>query len=148
MVFLNSEGNQTEDEVRWIEYDRRGSYLGIEGSHPNFSVNSGYENRSVVYVSWYGAAAFPNWLSEEKSLEKCYGEIGNRRNVDITKNGYRLLQKQNGNMPAVLELQQTITGQIQWMEIIAGIIIILLVIIMKLVQQALLAILMLLVYMI
>ena len=36
------------------------------------------------------AVAYCNWLSEQEGLEKCYGELGNRGNEDITKNGYRL----------------------------------------------------------
>ena len=39
-----------------------------------FSVKSGHEKRPVVYVSWYGAVAYCNWLSEKHGLVKCYGD--------------------------------------------------------------------------
>lgn len=44
----------------------------------------------VVLVTWYGAVAYANWLSEQEGLQKCYGEKGDRGNVNIKANGYRL----------------------------------------------------------
>jgi len=101
--FLNEEGNQIEGDyvgtpVTWI--DMSGSdWLGIEGSFPNFTVKSGYANRPVVFVSWYGAVAYCNWLSEKHGLVKCYGDHSadglsrwgtNGANYQPENNGYRL----------------------------------------------------------
>jgi formylglycine-generating enzyme required for sulfatase activity len=90
-AFLNSQGNQTEGGTTWINI-AADSYCGITGSSP-YSVKSGYENRPVVYVSWYGSVAYCNWLSNQKGYTQCYGPINNRGNdpsVWRTLNGYRL----------------------------------------------------------
>ncbi|MBL7795560.1 MAG: SUMF1/EgtB/PvdO family nonheme iron enzyme [Saprospiraceae bacterium] len=67
-AFLNEKGNQTEGGVEWI--DLSGKYASekcriqsINGSQ--FSVEPGYENHPVIYVSWFGAAAYCNWLSKK-----------------------------------------------------------------------------------
>jgi len=89
--FLNSQGNQTEGGGIWINLTGD-AYQGITGNGP-YSVIAGYENRPVVYVSWYGAIAYCNWLSTRHGLTSCYGPINNRGNdpsVWRTKNGYRL----------------------------------------------------------
>lgn len=70
--FLNENGNQTEGGVTWVNIVAD-AWCGIQGSGP-YTVVSGYENRPVVYVSWYGAVAYCNWLSEKDGLLKCYGE--------------------------------------------------------------------------
>jgi len=94
VLFLNSLGNHTEGGVSWIKIVED-YYQGItEGSDGGtFSVKSGYESRPVVYVSWYGAVAYCNWLSEQHGLTPCYGPINNRGDdpsVWRTLNGYRL----------------------------------------------------------
>ncbi len=96
--FLNSEGNQKECICKWIilsindnrafEDEYCGIIVGV--SSDSFEVKAGYEAHPAVYVTWYGAVAYCNWLSEEEGLDKCYGVKGDRRNVDISKNGYRL----------------------------------------------------------
>ncbi|MEK8018581.1 MAG: SUMF1/EgtB/PvdO family nonheme iron enzyme, partial [Candidatus Parabeggiatoa sp.] len=37
----------------------------IMGSTGNFTVEAGYENHPVIKVSWYGATAYLNWLTEQ-----------------------------------------------------------------------------------
>ncbi len=93
--FLNSQGNQTEGEVTWIDMSGDSKFLGITGgTNPGtFIVRPGYEKRPVVYVSWYGAVAYCNWLSSQHRYTPCYGPINNRGNdpsVWRTINGYRL----------------------------------------------------------
>jgi formylglycine-generating enzyme required for sulfatase activity len=46
----------------------------------------------VVYVSWYGAAAYCNWRSQQEGKQPCYNQLhwGSEVKCDFTKNGYRL----------------------------------------------------------
>jgi len=67
-AFLNEKGNQAEGGVQWINLE--GGYgsekcriQSTDGSR--FSVAPGYENHPVIYVSWFGAAAYCSWLSEK-----------------------------------------------------------------------------------
>jgi len=98
VAFLNAEGNQTEGEYNytwWNYYDDK--YNGITAMGENgtgpYIVTSGYENRPVVYVNWYGAVAYCNWLSQKEGLTPCYGPKDNRGTPSEwrTKSGYRLL---------------------------------------------------------
>lgn len=88
--FLNEMGNQSEGGTTWVNIVSD-VYCGIEGSGP-YTVKSGYENRPLAYVSWYGALAYCNWLSSRYGLTPCYGPIGNRGTESEwrTRNGYRL----------------------------------------------------------
>ena len=88
-LFLNAMGNFKEKKVQWLDLSPN-DYCGIVKNGEEFEVKPGYEKRPVVYVSWYGAAAYCNWLSEREGYEKCYGELNKRGNVLIDKKGYRL----------------------------------------------------------
>lgn len=92
--FLNSQGNQKESGSEWIKLSKA-PYCGIEEEtvSGNFSVKPGYEKIPVIYVNWYGAIAYCNWLSETESLEPSYGppdKRGKNPSLWLKKNGYRL----------------------------------------------------------
>ena len=65
-TFLNQKGNQIEGGVAWI--DLSGSW-GAEkcriqsADSKQFSVEPGYQQHPVIYVSWYGSKAYADWLS-------------------------------------------------------------------------------------
>ncbi len=63
-AFLNEKGNQKEGRAEWINLE--GSYRNekcrISKRSNRFEVERGYEDHPVIYVSWYGARAFCNWL--------------------------------------------------------------------------------------
>jgi formylglycine-generating enzyme required for sulfatase activity len=93
-AFLNSEGNQMEGNVNWINIVSS-KWCGILGGPKagSFRVTQGYSNRPVVSVSWYGAVAYCNWLSEKAEYAPCYGPINNRGNdpsIWLSGKGYRL----------------------------------------------------------
>lgn len=64
-AFLNEKGNQSEGGADWLNLD--GSYdderCRIYAEGTGFRVQSGYEQYPVIYVSWYGAKAYCDWLS-------------------------------------------------------------------------------------
>jgi len=68
------------------------SYSQISYSGGVFTVRtkSGRDmaNDPMVYVSWYGAAAYCNWRSQEEAKEQCYDL--STWNCDFSKKGYRL----------------------------------------------------------
>ena len=79
-LFLNEMGNKEEPEDRTWIYIENMSVPGEDfyitgGPAPGtFAVKDGYENYPAVNISWYGAVAYCNWLSEKHGLDKCYGE--------------------------------------------------------------------------
>jgi len=97
-AFLNE---QTSIGYGWISVDGGDAYIGLSGdiSNPSgITVKSGYETCPVVYVSWYGAVAYCNWLSGKNGLTPCYdprmADSNSGYNEDPNtwrqKNGYRL----------------------------------------------------------
>jgi formylglycine-generating enzyme required for sulfatase activity len=54
----------------------------------SFTVDSGFENHPVTYVSWFGAVAYCNFLSMIEGLQPCYDL--STFSCDFGKNGYRL----------------------------------------------------------
>ena len=67
-AFLNAEDNQEEGGVTWIEIggERSGEKCRILETKPGqFTVEEGYADHPVIFVSWYGARAYAAWLSEQ-----------------------------------------------------------------------------------
>lgn len=64
-AFLNEKGNQTEGGREWINlsgsYENEKCRIYLKGE--TYRVQSGYEKHPVIYVSWYGARAYCDWLS-------------------------------------------------------------------------------------
>jgi formylglycine-generating enzyme required for sulfatase activity len=59
-AFLNEKGNQEEGGVTWLELGS--DHCLIEESGGEFQPKSGYAYHPVVYVSWYGAKAYAEWV--------------------------------------------------------------------------------------
>lgn len=66
-AFLNEKGNQKQDTIAWLDTDGSwgDEYCRIYAEGDIFKVEKGYENYPVIYVSWYGAKAYCDWLSEK-----------------------------------------------------------------------------------
>ncbi|MBM3287812.1 MAG: hypothetical protein FJY88_10755 [Candidatus Eisenbacteria bacterium] len=75
----------SSDATIYLEVSSSSCRLDRSGS--SFVVQSGYERHPVVEVSWFGATAYCNWLSEMGGLALCYDESWN---CDFSASGYRL----------------------------------------------------------
>jgi len=60
--------------------------LSLSGG--KFNVKAGRSNHPLVYVTWYGAVAYCNFLSQMEGLQTCYNFTN--WTCDFTKTGYRL----------------------------------------------------------
>ena len=65
--FLNDVNRRGPSGEPWFETESESSYSHIQGSIGNYNVESGYEDHPVIEVSWYGATAMAEWLSEKES---------------------------------------------------------------------------------
>ena len=63
-AFLNTVDPTGSNSLQ-LYYSRMatGSQGGISWNGSTYVVNSGYANKPVVYVSWYSAARFTNWMT-------------------------------------------------------------------------------------
>ncbi len=63
-------------------------YCRIDRSGSTFVVESGYGSHPVVEVTWYGAAAYCNWRSEQEGRTPCYNT--STWECAFSASGYRL----------------------------------------------------------
>jgi len=63
--FLNAVNRRGSKNKPWFETKAEDSDSHITGSTGNFRVESGYETHPVREVSWYGAVAYAEWLSQQ-----------------------------------------------------------------------------------
>ncbi len=76
-------GTEVYCEISDVDADSR-----IRLSHGHFSVIPGKELHPMLEVSWYGAAAYANWRSEQDGRSPCYDLT--TWDCDFDANGFRL----------------------------------------------------------
>ncbi|HIE03015.1 MAG TPA: hypothetical protein EYP59_22495, partial [Thiotrichaceae bacterium] len=67
--FLNAVKHRGTKEKPWFETKDEDSDSHITGSVGNFRVESDYDNHPVIEVSWYGAIAYAEWLTQQTGEE-------------------------------------------------------------------------------
>lgn len=70
VAFLNAKGDQEEDGTKWVVLEGIfwGAKYRIIKKGDSFEVESGYEQHPIIYVTWYGARAYAEWLSTQTGL--------------------------------------------------------------------------------
>jgi formylglycine-generating enzyme required for sulfatase activity len=86
--FLSAMGNQVQGGTEWYEIESE--YAGISVNGRSFLPKSGQGDHPVLKVSWYGAVAYCNWLSEQHGLTAVYRISGTKVTPNWSANGYRL----------------------------------------------------------
>ncbi|MDX2281332.1 MAG: formylglycine-generating enzyme family protein [Saprospiraceae bacterium] len=71
-AFLNAMGNREDGGVTWIDLEEefQDEHCRIKQKGKKFEVEKGYEQHPVIYVSWYGAKAYCDWLSSKVNGRK------------------------------------------------------------------------------
>ncbi|MBK6930534.1 MAG: SUMF1/EgtB/PvdO family nonheme iron enzyme [Saprospirales bacterium] len=76
-----------QTEVTFDEYD---AYCIATGVEKPYDAGWGRGRLPVIYVSWFDATEYCNWLSEQRGLEKVYSIDGLKVTANWTADGYRL----------------------------------------------------------
>jgi formylglycine-generating enzyme required for sulfatase activity len=76
------------DSKAYCDTTTSSSYSRITWNGSTFGITAGKENHPMVMVSWYGAVAFANWLSEQDGRTPSYDP--STWQCDFDANGYRL----------------------------------------------------------
>jgi formylglycine-generating enzyme required for sulfatase activity len=64
--FLNAVNRRGPSGQPWFETESEDSDSHIQGSTGNFNVENGYQDHPAIEVSWYGATAMAEWLTEKE----------------------------------------------------------------------------------
>ena len=94
-AFVDATGYKTDAEKEGWSWVWTGSWEKKEGLNWKHDANGNIRpasemNHPVLYVSWYDAVAYCNWLSEQQGLRKVYTIRGREVVADWSANGYRL----------------------------------------------------------
>ena len=92
---VNADTNGMYEEVKVVVLSLRGydSRMTIEYDSTFCLTDSGVassEECTAVWVTWFGAVHYCNWLSEKNGLELVYTIDSATVEADLSKNGYRL----------------------------------------------------------